>query len=89
MLSGFATIFPPTVHAPPIWEREVHMQLHKRLAHFTATRWTENQPPLVYYTARFPEVVELIRLFETALPGEIGQHFSAKMKFWEMQYPPG
>ncbi len=82
VLPGFEAAFPPSIHVPPIWEEEVRTHLNKRLAHFTATRWKENQPPLNYYTARFPEVLELTRRFQASLPDEIRHHFSERMNFW-------
>jgi hypothetical protein len=85
-LPGFEAAFPPSIHARPIWEQELAKHLHKRLAHFTATRWDKNQPPMNYYAAHFKEVLELVGAFEAALPGEIGHHFSAKMDFWKQQY---
>jgi len=86
ILSGFELAFPPSIHARPLWEEEVRVHLNKRLAHFTATRWTENQPPMNYYVARFKEVLHLIPRFEAALPGEVGQYFTAQMNFWDGQY---
>jgi hypothetical protein len=86
VLRGFEVAFPPSIHARPLWEEEVRIHLNKRLAHFTATRWTENAPPMNCYAARFDEVLHLIQRFETALPGEVGRHFAAEMNFWDGQY---
>src|SRR5260370_25832012 len=57
ILPGFEVAFPPSIHERPIWEEDLRKHLNKRLAHFTATRWTENQPPMNYYAARFTEVL--------------------------------
>src|SRR2546422_1698283 len=86
VLPGFEVAFPPSMHARPLWEEEVRIHLSKRLAHFTATRWTENQPSMNYFAARFDEVLHLIQRFETALPGDVGQYFAARMNFWDGQY---
>jgi hypothetical protein len=86
MLPGFEAAFPPSIHARPSWEEEVRIHLNKRLAHFSATRWSENPPPMNYYAARFREALDLIQRFEAALPGEVGRHFTAKMNFWARQY---
>jgi hypothetical protein len=86
ILPSFEAAFPPSIHARPPWEEELRIHLNKRLAHFTATRWTENPPTLNDYAARFKEIVDLIQRFEAALPGEVGLYFAAKMKFWDQQY---
>lgn len=83
-LPGFDAAFPSYV--TPTWERDVRVNLNKRLAHFTIVRWRDNQPTLNYYTVHFAEVLELIQRFEAALPGEIGQHFSKSVAFWKSQY---
>jgi hypothetical protein len=86
VLPGFELAFPASIHARPLWEEEVRIHLNKRLAHLTATRWTENPPPMDYFAARFDEVLYLIQRFETALPGEVGQQFAARMNSWDGQY---
>jgi hypothetical protein len=78
ILPGFEQKFPASLHAVPIWEEELRIHLNKRLAHFTATRWKQNQPPLAYYTARFPEILDLVNRFEAALPGEFGHHLLSR-----------
>ncbi len=86
MLPGFEAAFPTSIHSRPPWEKRMVFQLNKRLAHFTATRWRENQPSLNEFAARFGEVLELTQRFQAALPGEIGHHFAAKMDFWDHHY---
>jgi hypothetical protein len=83
---GFEAKFPPELLAKPPWARDVLNQLHKRLAHFTATRWTEKAPAMNYYAPYFNEVMTLIRAFEEALPGEVGEQFSAKLNSWKANY---
>ena len=86
ILPGFEAAFPRSIHAKPLWEEELRIHLNKRLAHFTATRWTENAPSMNYYAARFNDVLVLIQRFAAALPGEVGQYFAARMNFWDEQY---
>ena len=86
ILPGFEEAFPPSIHTRPLWEKEVRTHLNKRLAHFTATRWTVNPPAMDYYASRFAGMLDLIQRFEAALPGEVGRCFTARMGFWASQY---
>jgi hypothetical protein len=87
VLPGFETAFPPSIHVAPSWKDEVRLNLHKRLAHFTATRWKERRPNMDYYAKHFDEITRLIEAFAKALPGNVGVIFAQKFNQFKNQYP--
>jgi len=54
-LPEFEAAFPPAMYIPPVGARDVSVNLNKRLAHMTATRWREKQPHMAYYTDSLKE----------------------------------
>jgi hypothetical protein len=88
VLEGFAAAFPPEIHVAPNGAREVSVNLNKRLAHFTATRWREPQPDMAHYEVYFGGIETLIVAFQEALPLDVRQMFTNKVNQWAALHPP-
>ena len=84
----FEAAFPPEIHEAPNGAREVGVNLNKRLAHFTATRWRELQPDMAYYEPYFGGIEVLIAAFQEALPPDVREVFTKTMGHWEAMHPP-
>jgi hypothetical protein len=84
-LPEFAGAFPPAIHVP-IGATEVSVNLNKRLAHLTATRWREPQPDMSYYTDYFEGIEKLIVEFQSALPDDVRQIFDGRLQEFNKQY---
>jgi len=89
VLPGFTAAFPPAIHIPPVGAREVSVNLNKRLAHMTATRWRERQPDMDYYTNYFADLESLIVAFRAALPGDMRQILDRRLSDLDAQYKRG
>jgi hypothetical protein len=83
----FAVAFPPDIHVAPDGAWEVSFNLNKRLAHFTATRWREEQPEMAYYERYFDGIETLIAAFQRALPSDIRETFTEALGRWETVHP--
>jgi hypothetical protein len=81
----FDAAFPPGTRAP-VGVRQVSVNLNKRLAHITATRWREKPPSMTYYTDYFDGIEKLIVDFQAALPGDLRQTLSGRLAEFEAQY---
>lgn len=64
----FGTRFPKIKTPKPRDAEEVRVNLHKRLAHFTASRWEKQTPDMNYYARHFDDMEALIVSFQDALP---------------------
>lgn len=85
-LPEFAAAFPSAIHAPPVGAREVSVNLNKRLAHMTATRWRERPPDMSYYTNYFEGIEKLIVAFQAALPNDVRQSLDNRLHEFETRY---
>jgi hypothetical protein len=63
------------------------VNLHKRLAHLTATRWEQRAPSMDYYEEYFDGVNKLIDTFEAALPDDTRRLFVEAMDHWRKMHP--
>jgi hypothetical protein len=89
VLTGFSAAFPPNIVSPtPSEARQVSMNLHKRLAHLTATRWKERAPSMDFYQKYFDTVDKLIGKFEAALPDDVRAIFLSELHRWENNTQP-
>jgi hypothetical protein len=81
--------------ARPTWLKEVRDNLHKRLAHMTATRWRERQPDMDYYRKYFGDIDDLTETFLKALPADLRTAFDSEWNRFErenrtaLSKPPG
>lgn len=73
--------------APPADGRQLADNLNKRLAHFTATRWTDAAPAMEFYKPYIDHVDRLITEFECALPEELKSAFSDALRYWQTSHP--
>jgi hypothetical protein len=79
----FQNAFPSQVKAPD-GGKDLAVNLNKRLAHFTATRWGQTgKPPMKYYEDFFPDIDALITKFQNALPEELQESLVKTMRKWE------
>jgi hypothetical protein len=84
----FDAAFPSRILDPdPNDVRQVSFSLNKRLAHFTATRWTETQKPMQFYDKYFTSIDKLLVMFEAALPDGPRQIFVNTVRDWERKHP--
>lgn len=84
----FDAAFPsPILDPDPNDVRQVSFNLNKRLAHFTATRWTEAQKPMHFYDKYFTSIDKLLVTFEAALPDGLRQIFANTIRDWERNHP--
>jgi hypothetical protein len=68
--------------------QDVATQLHKRLAHLTATRWEQQQPPdMNFYASYFDEIERRITAFQAGLPAEMQKCFADALERWERAHP--
>jgi hypothetical protein len=86
VLPGFDAAFPPAIHTPPVGARNASVNLNKRLAHLTATRWREKQPSMDYYTQYFEGIETLIAAFQIALPDDVRQSLDGRLHEFESLY---
>jgi hypothetical protein len=87
-LPAFEAAFPGKITVPSQEEiEELRLNLNKRLAHLTATRWREARPPRDYYARYFDDIDALLALFEKALPDDVGLEFTCAMRMWEQAHP--
>jgi hypothetical protein len=86
VLPDFEAAFPPAIHTPPVGAREVSVNLNKRLAHMTATRWRDKQPHMSYYTNYFEGIEQLIVAFRAALPDDVRQSLDGRLYEFEARY---
>jgi hypothetical protein len=85
ILQGFSTAFPASLLlAPP---DKVSFNLHKRLAHLTATRWEQPRPSMDHYEKHFDQVNKLLNLFQAALPADMRMVFISELNKWENRHP--
>ncbi len=88
VLPGFSAAFSSRAASPTRHEaREISINLHKRLAHLTATRWQKSAPSMNYYQQYFDDMDKLIDKFEAALPGDVRRLFVTNMHKWENRHP--
>lgn len=87
VLPEFDAAFPAAFQLPPNGAREISISLNKRLAHFTATRWTERQPDMEHYAKHFDRINTLIDSFQEALPQDMQQVFLTSMHEWRRRHP--
>jgi hypothetical protein len=88
-LADFDRAFPPTMHVPPTGATKVSVNLNKRLAHMTATRWRENPPAMDFYANYFDDIEKLIVAFQAALPDDVRQSLDARLHEFEIRYKQG
>ena len=62
-------------------------ELHKRLAHFTRTRWEKAAPKMYFYAAYFDEIEVLITEFQAALPTDVREAFTTKLDWFGKNEP--
>jgi hypothetical protein len=62
-------------------------ELHKRLAHFTRTRWEQPAPTMDFYVQYFAELETLIVEFEAALPVEVREAFTNRLDWFAKTEP--
>jgi len=86
VLPGFEAAFPQAIHTPPPGARQVSINLNKRLAHLTATRWREKAPDMAYYSNYFEGIEKLIVAFQAALPNDVRQSFDCELQRFEVLY---
>jgi hypothetical protein len=67
--------------------KEVRINLHKRLVHFTTTRWSDTRKPLNYYMRLFDGLDNLLSTFEEALPDELRQEYQKGLDEWQTKHP--
>jgi hypothetical protein len=85
---GFAAAFPSEILEPtPEDARAVSVNLNKRLAHLTATRWEKKAPPMNYYDKYFDGIEKLIVAFQAALPDDVRRVFTTAVREWEGKHP--
>ena len=85
----FDQVFPATIQIPtPAEARALSVNLHKRLAHLTATRWEEPAPPMNFYQKYFQAVDALLNSFDAALPADLQKPYHAALNRWEKAHPP-
>jgi hypothetical protein len=87
VLPGFSAAFPQILSPTRDEARQVSINLHKRLAHLTATRWEKRAPPFDYYQKYFDGVNTLIDRFEAVLPDDVRTLFVKAMHGWEKRHP--
>ncbi len=88
MLPGFSAAFPSNSLFPtPDEARQVSINLNKRLAHLTATRWEVPAPSMAYYQKYFDGVDRLIDAFEDALPDDVRTLFVKRLQVWQKSHP--
>lgn len=84
----FAATFRRADSLTPDEAKDVSIQLHKRLAHLTATRWEKKPPTLNFYGKYFESVETLIERFRSALPDDVKRILNYEMTKWQRQHPP-
>lgn len=89
LFPGVATAWRSGALTPPDDAKKVALNLNKRLAHLTATRWRESAPPLDFYEKYFSGVEALVERFQAALPDEVRQVFASQVDEWEAKHPAG
>ncbi|MFN7994297.1 MAG: hypothetical protein U0Q18_11870 [Bryobacteraceae bacterium] len=63
-------------------------KLHKRLVHFTATRWTDNQQQFMNsYMRMFPLLDKALLAFETSLPPDLEKAYEHALEIWQQKQP--
>ena len=88
VLPGFTEAYQPKVLSPsPDEARSLSVNLNKRLAHFTATRWEVDALPMRYYEQYFAGIESFIRTFESALPADMAQVFAGGLDEWNARHP--
>lgn len=83
----FKTQFEPISDPTPDDVAQVSKELHKRLAHLTATRWKKKAPSMDFYDKYFDAVEALIVRFRDALPDDVKAVFDVEMSRWERVHP--
>jgi hypothetical protein len=88
VLPGFTASFGAPSGAPTRDDaRTLSGNLHKRLAHLTATRWEKEAPPMNYYNTYLDGIDHLLTTFEAALPKNVRQVFANGLRDWERKHP--
>ena len=62
-------------------------ELHKRLAHFTRTRWEKAPPAMDFYAAYFDEIEALITELQSALPPDVREAFTNRLDWFGKNEP--
>jgi hypothetical protein len=87
-LPEFGAKFPKIKTPKPRDAGEVRVNLHKRLAHLTASRWEKQTPDMEYYAKHFDDMDALIVSFQDALPHTLRTVFVDSLRVWERRHPP-
>jgi hypothetical protein len=87
-LPEFGAKFPKIKTPKPRDAAEVRVNLHKRLAHLTASRWEKRSPHMEYYSKHFDDMEALVVSFQDALPATLRTIFLDSMGDWERSRPP-
>lgn len=87
IFSGVEKEFNLGVLTPTDDARMVGMNLNKRLAHFTATRWREQAPAMDFYESFFIGIENLIDRFQASLPDDVREVFTNQLGRWEVDHP--
>lgn len=79
----------PKIKTPKATDAEqVRTNLHKRLAHLTATRWQKRPPDMEFYSKHFCDIESLILAFQDALPPQHRAVFVESINYWKRSHPP-
>lgn len=84
---AFGTRFRKIKVPKPADAERIRMNLHKRLAHLTSTRWEVRAPAMNYYDSYFDDTDALLIAFKDALPSDVQQVFLKGLLDWDSKHP--